>query len=72
MLRHRGTVVNRTVIYYRLSNTAVGMVMDINLETIKYTPLKNHVLGFIYHLFVQEWYSIKKTEARHLYLAVPV
>lgn len=67
MLRHRGTVVNRSVIYYRLSNTAVGMMMETNLENNKYATLRNHLLGFIYHPFVQEWYSMKKTEARHLY-----
>lgn len=36
MLRHRGTV----VIYYRLSNTAVGMVMETNLENSQYTALR--------------------------------
>jgi len=49
--------------YYTLWNTAVGMAMEKNLENSKYTPLRNNVLG---HPFVQEWYSMKKTEARHL------
>lgn len=62
MLRHRGTV----VIYYRLSNTAVGMVMETNLENSKYIAVRNYLLGFIYHPFVQEWNNMKKTEARHL------
>lgn len=49
------TEAQRTVvIYYRLSNTAVGMMMETNLENSKYTPLRNHLLGFIYHPFVRE------------------
>lgn len=31
---------NRPVIYYRLSNTALGMVMETNPENKKYTPLR--------------------------------
>lgn len=48
MLRHRRTIVNRPMIYYRLSNTAVGMVMETNLENNNYTPFINHLLRFIF------------------------
>lgn len=50
----------------QLSYTVVGIVMEKNLENNKYTALRNKVLGCIYHPFVREWYSMKKTEAKHL------